>query len=108
MGERYDREAKERLALRVTAHDGGTGRSAIEVVVELVDASEAPIAPAAPVVTAPAGTWTELEVAWEAPDKHGPPGDCGLRRALAPGFGRELHERPAGRDGDRRAPDGPR
>ena len=82
VGERYDREEKAKLALRVTAHDGGTGRTTIEVMVELEDLAEPPVAPAAPAVTAPEPTrqpasWTELELAWQAPDNTGRPAIAG-------------------------------
>ncbi|MCY3648573.1 MAG: fibronectin type III domain-containing protein, partial [Acidimicrobiaceae bacterium] len=72
-GVRYDHEGKSSYSVTVTADDGNGGRSSATVSITVTDADEPPSAPAAPTVSATAGSTTELEVSWTAPSNTGKP-----------------------------------
>ena len=74
-GVRYDFEAGARFEMQVKADDGYAGSATTPVVVELTDAVERPLAPAAPTVKASSSA--RLDVRWEAPGNWGRPGITG-------------------------------
>ena len=73
VGERYDREAKANYAVRVVVADPLRARANYDYIITVLDAAEPPLAPAAPVVTATAGSLTSLDVSWSAPSNAGRP-----------------------------------
>ena len=73
-GESYDHEAtKNSYSVSVKVEDGRGGSDAVAVTISVTDEAEPPSAPAAPTVSAPAGSTTELEVSWTAPSNTGKP-----------------------------------
>ena len=68
----YDFESKETYTVTVTASDG-TASATATVTINLTDADEPPAAPAAPTVSAVAGSATSLSVTWAAPSNTGKP-----------------------------------
>ncbi len=67
-----DHEATPSYVVTVKVSDG-TDSATIEVTITVTDVDEAPEAPAAPTVTASAGSPTSLEVSWTAPVNTGRP-----------------------------------
>ena len=70
-GESYDREAKASYSVTVKADDGNGGTDTIAVTVNVTDAEERPLAPAAPSVFS--GSTTSVNVMWNAPSNTGRP-----------------------------------
>ena len=70
-GERYDHEAVA-LSVEVTASDG-TNTASIDVLIDLEDRDEPPLAPDAPALAATADSSTSLDVSWTAPPNAGRP-----------------------------------
>ena len=73
VGQKYDREAKMSYSVTVKADDGNGGSDTIAVTINVDNATEAPIAPAAPSVAATSGVRTSLDVSWTAPANTGRP-----------------------------------
>ena len=71
-GVTYDYEAKPSYSVTVTASDG-TASGTIDVTITVTDEDEPPAAPAAPTLTATAGSTTSLDVSWTAPGNTGKP-----------------------------------
>ena len=69
----YDFEAKSSYSVTIKADDGYGGSATVAVTITLTDVAEPPVAPAAPDVTATAGSTTRLDVAWTAPANTGRP-----------------------------------
>ena len=59
--------------MTVKAEDGHGGSATIAVTITVTDVAEQPETPAAPSVTATAGSTTSLDVAWTAPGRNGGP-----------------------------------
>ena len=73
-GVSYDHEAtKNSYSVSVKVEDGNGGSDAVAVTISVTDEAEPPSAPAAPTVSAPAGSTTALEVNWTAPSNTGKP-----------------------------------
>ena len=68
----YNHEAKSTHTVIVKADDGNGGADAITVTITVTDVDEPPGIPAAPTVTATAGSTTSLDVSWTAPANTGP------------------------------------
>ena len=79
VGEQYDREAKPSYSVTVTAEDVHDGTDTIDVTIDVGDAPELPLPPAAPTVSATSGERTSLDVTWAAPDNVGRPGITGYK-----------------------------
>ena len=71
-GVTYDYETKPSYAVTLKADDDNGGTGTIAVTIDLTDVEEPPGRPAAPSVTATAGTTDSLEVNWTAPSNTGP------------------------------------
>ena len=71
-GATYNHEAKSTHTVIVKADDGNGGADAITVTITVTDVDEPPGIPAAPTVTATAGSTTSLDVTWTAPANTGP------------------------------------
>ena len=71
-GVTYNHEAKSTHTVIVKAGDGNGGTDTVTVTITVTDVNEAPGVPAAPSVTATAGSNTSLEVTWTAPSNTGP------------------------------------
>ena len=72
-GVTYNHEAKSSYTVVVKADDGGGGTAAsVTVTITITDVNEAPERPAAPTVTATAGSTTSLSVSWTEPATTGP------------------------------------
>ena len=71
-GVTYNHEAKSSYTVIVKADDGNGGTDTITVMITLTDVDEPPGRPAAPSVTATAGSSTSLDVTWTAPENTGP------------------------------------
>ena len=71
-GVTYNHEAQSSYTVLVKADDGNGGTDAIRVTITLTDVDEPPGRPAAPSVTATAGSSTSLDVTWTAPENTGP------------------------------------
>ena len=69
----YDFEADASYTVTVTADDDNGGTAVTTVTITLTDVAEPPVAPAAPTVTAAAGSTTSLSVSWTAPANAGKP-----------------------------------
>ncbi len=74
-GVTYDHEAKSTYTVDVKADDTNGGTATIAVTITVTDVNEPPAQPAAPGVTATAGSNTSLTVTWTAPTNTGPPID---------------------------------
>lgn len=72
VGESYDRETKESYSVMVMADDQNGGTATIAVTVNVTDAEEKPLAPAAPLVSSGGGT-TSVNVMWTSPENAGRP-----------------------------------
>ncbi len=68
----YDHEVKASYAVTIRASDG-TDSDTVAVTISVTNVNEAPIAPAAPSVTATSGETTRLDVRWSAPANAGRP-----------------------------------
>ena len=77
-GATYDHEAKGSYAVEVSVTDG-TETVSIAVTVTVTDVAEQPATPAAPTVTATAGTTDSLDVGWTAPGLNGGPALTGYK-----------------------------
>ena len=71
-GETYDRETQSSYTVTLKADDGNGGSDTIAVTITLTNVIEPPDRPAAPSVTATAGTTDSLSVNWTAPSNTGP------------------------------------
>ena len=71
-GVTYDRETQSSYAVTLKADDGNGGTGTIAVTITLTNVIEPPGRPAAPSVTATAGTTDSLSVNWTAPSNTGP------------------------------------
>ena len=71
-GVTYNHEAKASYTVIVKADDGNGGTDTITVTITVTDVTEPPGVPAAPSVTATAGSTTSLDVSWTAPANTGP------------------------------------
>ncbi len=71
-GVTYDRETQSSYAVTLKAEDDNGGSGTLAVTIDLTDVEEPPDRPAAPSVTATAGTTDSLEVNWTAPSNTGP------------------------------------
>ncbi len=69
-GVTYDHETKASYAVTVKVVDGQGGSATVNVTINVTDVNEAPLAPAAPTISA--STVTSLTVAWTAPANTGP------------------------------------
>ena len=72
-GVTYDYETQPVYGGAVTAHDGRGAATTVAVTINLLNVDEPPSAPAAPTVSAVAGSTTSLSVRWTAPDNDGKP-----------------------------------
>ena len=70
-GETYDFETQSTYSVEVSVTDGADTVT-IAVTITVTDVDEPPAAPAAPTVSATAGTSDSLDVSWTAPDNTGP------------------------------------
>ena len=74
VGERYDRETKASYMVGVSRRRTSSAPiPPTDYTITVLDAAEPPLAPAAPVVTATAGSLTSLDVSWSAPSNTGRP-----------------------------------
>ena len=71
-GVTYNHEAKSTHTVVVKADDGNGGTDTIAVTITVTDVDEPPGRPAAPTVSATAGSTTSLDVTWTAPTNTGP------------------------------------
>ena len=71
-GVTYDRETQSSYAVTLKADDDNGGTDTIAVTITLTNVIEPPDRPAAPSVTATAGTTDSLSVSWTAPSNTGP------------------------------------
>ena len=71
-GVTYDRETQSSYAVTLKADDDNGGTGTIAVTITLTNVIEPPDRPAAPSVTATAGTTPSLSVSWTAPSNTGP------------------------------------
>ena len=71
-GVTYNHEAKSTHTVVVKADDGNGGTDTIAVTITVTDVDEPPGRPAAPSVSATAGSTTSLDVTWTAPTNTGP------------------------------------
>ena len=71
-GVTYNHEAKSTHTIVVKADDGNGGTDTIAVTITVTDVDEPPGQPAAPSVSATAGSTTSLDVTWTAPTNTGP------------------------------------
>ena len=71
-GVTYDRETQSSYAVTLKADDDNGGSDTLAVTITLTNVIEPPDRPAAPSVTATAGTTDSLSVSWTAPSNTGP------------------------------------
>ena len=71
-GVTYNHEAKSTHTVVVKADDGKGGTDTVTVTITVTDVDEPPGQPAAPTVSATAGSTTSLDVTWTAPTNTGP------------------------------------
>ena len=71
-GVTYNHEAKSTYTVIVKANDSNGGTDTITVTITVSDVTEPPGVPAAPSVSATAGSTTSLDVTWTAPSNTGP------------------------------------
>ena len=71
-GVTYNHEAKSTHTVVVKADDGNGGTDTVTVTITVTDVDEPPGQPAAPTVSATAGSTTSLDVTWTAPTNTGP------------------------------------
>ena len=71
-GVTYNHEAKSTHTVVVKADDGNGGTDTVTVTITVTDVDEPPGRPAAPSVSATAGSTTSLDVTWTAPTNTGP------------------------------------
>ena len=71
-GVTYNHEAKSTYTVIVKADDGKAGTATVTVTITVTDVDEPPGRPAAPTVSATAGSTTSLDVTWTAPTNTGP------------------------------------
>ena len=71
-GVTYDRETQSSYAVTLKADDDNGGTDTLAVTITLTNVIEPPDRPAAPSVTATAGTTDSLSVSWTAPSNTGP------------------------------------
>ena len=71
-GVTYNHEAKSTHTVVVKADDGNGGTDTVTVTITVTDVDEPPGQPAAPSVSATAGSTTSLDVTWTAPSNTGP------------------------------------
>ena len=71
-GVTYNHEAKSTHTVVVKADDGNGGTDTVTVTIAVTDVDEPPGQPAAPTVSATAGSTTSLDVTWTAPTNTGP------------------------------------
>ena len=73
VGEKYSYEDETSYEVTVKADDTNGGTDTVDVTLNVSDLDEAPVAPAAPSVSATSGSTTSLDVSWSAPDNTGRP-----------------------------------
>ena len=73
VGEKYSYEDASNYFMTVKADDTNGGTDTVVVNLAVSDLDEAPVAPAAPSVSATSGSTTSLDVSWSAPDNTGRP-----------------------------------
>ena len=71
-GVTYNHEVKSSYTVDVKADDSNGGTDTITVTITVTDVDEPPARPAAPSVSATAGSATSLDVTWTAPSNTGP------------------------------------
>ena len=71
-GVTYNHEAQSTYTVIVKADDSNGGTDTVTVTITVTDVDEPPGIPAAPTVTATAGSTTSLDVTWTAPANTGP------------------------------------
>ena len=71
-GVTYNHEAQSTYTVMVKADDSNGGTDTVTVTITVTDVNEPPGVPAAPSVTATAGSSTSLDVSWTAPTNTGP------------------------------------
>ena len=71
-GVTYNHEAQSTYTVIVKADDSNGGTDTVTVTIAVTDVDEPPGIPAAPTVTATAGSTTSLDVTWTAPANTGP------------------------------------
>ena len=71
-GVTYNHEAKSTYTVIVKADDSNGGTDTVTVTITVTDVNEPPGRPAAPSVSATAGSTTSLDVTWTAPTNTGP------------------------------------
>ena len=72
-GVNYDHEDKSSFSVRIKVEDDNGGEGTVEVIIDITDVEELPVTPAAPMVSATAGSATSLDVSWAAPSNTGKP-----------------------------------
>ena len=72
-GVTYDHEAAPSYSVTIKVDDGRSGAGTVAVTINVTDANEPPSVPAAPAVSATAGSATSLDVSWMAPANTGKP-----------------------------------
>ena len=73
VGEKYSYEDETSYEVTVKADDSNGGTDTVDVTLNVLDQDEAPVAPAAPSVSATSGSTTSLDVSWIAPVNTGRP-----------------------------------
>ena len=71
-GVTYNHEAQSTYTVMVKADDSNGGTDTVTVTITVTDVDEPPGQPAAPTVSATAGSTTSLDVSWTAPTNTGP------------------------------------
>ena len=87
-------EAKSSYAVTVSVSDGNGGADSIAVTINVTDADEQPARPAAPDVSATAGTTASLTVSWTAPGLNGGPAIAGYDLQYRPGTSGDFMDGP--------------
>ena len=77
VGQAYDRETTASYSVIVKADDGRGGTDTIDVTINVDNATESPLAPAAPTVSPTSGAAMSLDVSWDEPPNTGRPAITG-------------------------------
>ena len=86
-GEKYDRETTASYSVTAKASDGYGGTDMIAVTINVDNAAEVPVAPAAPTVWAPSESTTSLDATWTVPGNTGRPDISGYKLRYRQGGG---------------------
>ena len=86
-GEKYDRETTASYSVTAKASDGYGGTDMIAVTINVDNAVEVPVAPAAPTVWAPSESTTSLDATWTVPGNTGRPDISGYKLRYRQGGG---------------------